>query len=981
VFVNDLNRDWYSSSKPEMLRKHIDVSLGVTPPNIPLSLSVSNITSTKATITYAPPGSGSVPTEYTISYGLDGGSFLTAVTTTSTAYTLTGLVSSTNYTACVQAVSGSTVSSAGALINFKTAGPGDQVFADGTGPVGEFTGFDVIVCAGQSNNSYPYAPGDHNVDAAQIPDGSILMWDTSSGNVSGENVPTLAGDPVIIQGGYCTNNFTSSYSQFYIPPCMPFAKAYREKNASRNRKVLLVVTGVPGTQLTTQWSVGQSLYLNCIAQANAAMAYGPVPSGNNLVCMTWVQGENDSIVGITGAVYDTAFRAMILGFRSTITRATNMPFVISSIGIGARGPFVVANPAAVYMQQQYGIIGVDSGPQIYVTGSQIDSVQKALPHFLPYTYYIPAYNSVTGLVVHFLAPDQRQIGLNQLAALNMAQGNIAPDGLATHTITDVITCSASSGALNSTVVSWTTPLTGTGTPIQYSVVYYTAAAKAAYLVLNSATSPKTITGLTGGTQYFIYVMPYNTENGWGPSSNVVTATPSGGGTPPNDVTGAAAGTVTLSTIPVTWASGGGSPTGFKLYYRFTGGGGYTLSNTVSGGGSTSGTVTGLAAHIAYDLKIVATNGNGDAPGVGAGCLITNVFTANITWSVSSVPTPIGWWRMKGDPVISTGVGSGNFNPDGTSSVINDYTGNGNNGLITGGTGIAFNSDLGSVRGTVLRYPSQGSINGVGTTMSWPLICTFSCWVYSTVAGASINSQISQGGSASGAIVLFLFQNTLVFSTDGTTNYIFTAYGPGFTINTWYHIVVVYAASGSTTIYVNGASAAGPTVDPNYAAYAASPRINAIFYNNSNTNNLIGQITDFCVFNYALSGPQVTALYNAQLVPGDTHSIVRQGPRMVRRPHEIPDPNDLPMPMRLDPGKITKPINVDAIMSRFLAQRSQARLTAPPPEAKPKAAPIPATSSKPRPKINLSDSLVLDYQPRTLKVKEPQSDDEEFETIA
>lgn len=81
---------------------------------------------------------------------------------------------------------------------------------------------------------------------------------------------------------------------------------------------------------------------------------------------------------------------------------------------------------------------------------------------------------------------------------------------------------------------------------------------------------------------------------------------------PAAVTSLAAGTVTTTTIPLTWVNSSGA-TGWVVKQRLAGAGSY-IDSTLSGAATSTGaTPTGLTAGTAYDFQVFATNTGGTSP--------------------------------------------------------------------------------------------------------------------------------------------------------------------------------------------------------------------------------------------------------------------------------------------------------------------------------------------------------------------------------
>ena len=82
-------------------------------------------------------------------------------------------------------------------------------------------------------------------------------------------------------------------------------------------------------------------------------------------------------------------------------------------------------------------------------------------------------------------------------------------------------------------------------------------------------------------------------------------------TPPNPVTGLAAGTVTDNTIPISWTlSNSGDVANYEVAYS-TDGTNYTVASAVINSSSTSYTITGLTAGTFYTIRVIAIDGAGN----------------------------------------------------------------------------------------------------------------------------------------------------------------------------------------------------------------------------------------------------------------------------------------------------------------------------------------------------------------------------------
>jgi hypothetical protein len=164
-----------------------------------------------------------------------------------------------------------------------------------------------------------------------------------------------------------------------------------------------------------------------------------------------------------------------------------------------------------------------------------------------------------------------------------------------------------------TVVVAFSPAAPNGAPVQYYTVYTNGTPH------QCAASPCTITGLTNGTNYTIYVTATNSV-GPGHDSPTTNATPNA---VPDQVTGLAA-TPGDTTVALTWqaATDPGTPvTGYEVEVSPPPTGGQEITEV---GVTTSHTFTGLTNGTQYTFMVLARNALGSAP-----------------WSLGVTATPFG----------------------------------------------------------------------------------------------------------------------------------------------------------------------------------------------------------------------------------------------------------------------------------------------------------------------------------------------------
>jgi cellulose 1,4-beta-cellobiosidase len=174
-------------------------------------------------------------------------------------------------------------------------------------------------------------------------------------------------------------------------------------------------------------------------------------------------------------------------------------------------------------------------------------------------------------------------------------------------------------------LTWTNPTTG-GAVTAITVQYRTPSGSGSYTVASNAVSASatsyTISGLTAGTAYDVQVFATNSA-GNGTAGQLTNVSTASSGSAPGAITNLASGTITSTTVPLTWtAATTGSPTSTTVQYRLHGSGSWTTATSALSGTATSYTVTGLTAATAYDFQVYATN----ASGSGTVATLTNVST-------------------------------------------------------------------------------------------------------------------------------------------------------------------------------------------------------------------------------------------------------------------------------------------------------------------------------------------------------------------
>ena len=252
-------------------------------------------------------------------------------------------------------------------------------------------GYDIILLIGQSNMA-----GRGVLDAlVEIADNRVWQFGGKSADARYQTI--FAGnDPL--------HNFefvNTAQMSLGTVACKAYA-AIRPAN----RRVLMVPCSNGGTPLfsgAANWSVGGSLYLNAISQANAAITAAQLqyPNSRFVGCL-WHQGESDALAGVSQANYQTALTNAIAGYRSGITGASNSWFVI-----GGMVPEAISGSPSSY--------------------NPIVAAHQAVAAATNRCAYVAGPSGVTGDNLHYNAAGCRIMGARMALAIRTAEQYSATD--------------------------------------------------------------------------------------------------------------------------------------------------------------------------------------------------------------------------------------------------------------------------------------------------------------------------------------------------------------------------------------------------------------------------------------------------------------------------------------------------------------------------------------------------------------------------
>lgn len=347
--------------------------------------------------------------------------------TSSTVITCTKLINGSNGT--------SSATFSGALPSVFNSAPASILNAGLINP--HDPGFDIIICAGQSNMVGQDTPS----TSMDIADPRVFSFGGYSVETATYQKIAQAVDP--LRYNYSQASLPSLGNGSGLSPAQWFAKTYAGMIPS-NRKVLLVPVARSATYLvaqTAEWSPGDGvtgggfLYENAISQANAALTAAQKMYPNSRVVGTiWLQGESDASWTVSQINYAAALKTLIQGFRSRITGASNSWFIT----MGMIGEYV-ANTAAG-ASAAYGVI---------------DQAHQQVCNEFPRCAYTPGLTgyAFAASPVHYSADGARIMGCNAASVLPQAILSKGSDA----TAPTVLRASVSSTATSTVAVTLSEP--------------------------------------------------------------------------------------------------------------------------------------------------------------------------------------------------------------------------------------------------------------------------------------------------------------------------------------------------------------------------------------------------------------------------------------------------------------------------------------------------------------------------------------------
>lgn len=215
----------------------------------------------------------------------------------------------------------------------------------------------------------------------------------------------------------------------------------------------------------------------------------------------------------------------------------------------------------------------------------------------------------------------------------------------------------------------------------------------------------------------------------------------------------------------------------------------------------------------------------------------------IDWSNPLAKSLVGYWLMN----------------EGAGTQVNDLSGNGHTGAISGATWQA------ELRGSSLSFAGANSGDGVAVSAVVAVPLTLTAWVY-PIAYDGLYNYFLAGPTISDAFRVNSSGQALVLRI-GSTSY--TASTGAVSTGAWHHVAVTVNGGGAVTYYIDGLPRGGATGASGTFTLNWIGRRDTI---QSDHYEWHGQIDSSAVYNRALTATEIASLY------ADPYQLFRRGPQ-------------------------------------------------------------------------------------------------------
>jgi hypothetical protein len=297
---------------------------------------------------------------------------------------------------------------------------------------------------------------------------------------------------------------------------------------------------------------------------------------------------------------------------------------------------------------------------------------------------------------------------------------------------------AATSERNSSVVTWTPPVSNNGYPILSYTVEYSTDGTTWTSASTAATSPYSLTGLTNGTAYQVRVTAMNSIGASG--SSTASATPQGVPDPPVNVQA----TANVNQAVVTWGAPtetGGLPiTAYKVEYRVANGTWVVASTNAT----SPAAITDLSPGVNYEVRVTASNALGDSavaantfttivppatgtsvpvyvnPTTGEVSTVPAATPPNPPAAIAPTPTGSGSWTVTSDGGVFTAGDAGFFGSMGGTKLVSPAvnivgTPTGGGYFVVASDGGVFAFGDASFQGSMGGKPLNKPVKSIATT--------------------------------------------------------------------------------------------------------------------------------------------------------------------------------------------------------------------------------------------------------------------------
>ncbi|MED3562227.1 fibronectin type III domain-containing protein [Bacillus xiapuensis] len=287
-----------------------------------------------------------------------------------------------------------------------------------------------------------------------------------------------------------------------------------------------------------------------------------------------------------------------------------------------------------------------------------------------------------------------------------------------------------------------------------------------------------VTGLTSNTNYTFTIKAKDGFNNIASGASISVKTADVDTTPPSDVTGLAAGTPTVNSIPVGWTlSSSSDVANYEIAYSSNGGSTWTIASSLINNNSTSYTITGLVSGTTYTIRVVAIDTSGNR---STGVTITKATASSASYTVSATPSS-GTYNATQNVTLSV-VPSG-------ATIY--YTTNGSTPTTSSSV---YNSPIAVSTNTTIKFFAQ---DGSGNATS----VQTATYTIDTVAPVVTISPVAGTYNATQSVTITSNEGTIYYTVDGTTPTVSsTVYSTPISVSATQTIkyLVVDAAGNQTT---------------------------------------------------------------------------------------------------------------------------------------------------------------------------------------